>query len=67
MADRITQIVRSTGFDPRHMILEIIETAAMTEVAHAVIDLDAMAAARSSLEPAGVESTGEALGEQEST
>lgn len=39
MADRITQIVCSTGFDPRHMILEIIETAAMTEVAHAVENL----------------------------
>lgn len=33
MADRITQAVRSVGLDPRHMILEITETTAMTEVA----------------------------------
>ena len=39
LADRITQIVRSTGLDPRHMMLEITETAAMTEVAPALENL----------------------------
>ena len=39
MADRTTQTVRSTGFDPFHMSLAIIETAAMTEVAHALENL----------------------------
>jgi EAL domain-containing protein (putative c-di-GMP-specific phosphodiesterase class I) len=32
-ADRITEIVRSAGLDPLHMVLEITETAAMTDVA----------------------------------
>jgi len=39
LADRITQTVRSTGLDPRHMMLEITETAAMTEVAPALENL----------------------------
>lgn len=39
LADRITQAVRSAGLDPRHMILEITETAAMTEVAPALENL----------------------------
>ncbi|MFA5915845.1 MAG: EAL domain-containing response regulator [Burkholderiales bacterium] len=39
LADRITGIVRSAGLDPRHMILEITETAAMTEVAPALENL----------------------------
>lgn len=39
LADRITQTVRSAGLDPRHMILEITETAAMTEVAPALENL----------------------------
>jgi EAL domain-containing protein (putative c-di-GMP-specific phosphodiesterase class I) len=38
-AARITDIVRSAGLDPRHMILEITETAAMTEVAPALENL----------------------------
>lgn len=39
LADRITQTVRSAGLDPRYMILEITETAAMTEVAPALENL----------------------------
>jgi len=39
IADRITAIVRSEGLDPRHMMLEITETAAMTELAHALENL----------------------------
>ena len=39
LANRITQAVRSTGLDPRYMILEITETAAMTEVAPALENL----------------------------
>jgi EAL domain-containing protein (putative c-di-GMP-specific phosphodiesterase class I) len=39
LADRITQIVRTAGLDPKHMTLEITETAAMTEVAHALENL----------------------------
>lgn len=39
LAERITQIVRSPGLDPKHMILEITETAAMTEVAPALENL----------------------------
>ncbi len=39
LADRITEIVRSAGLDPRYMILEITETAAMTEVAPALENL----------------------------
>jgi EAL domain-containing protein (putative c-di-GMP-specific phosphodiesterase class I) len=36
LADRVTETVRSAGLDPRYMILEITETAAMTEVAPAL-------------------------------
>ncbi len=39
VADRITETVRSVGLDPRYMILEITETAAMTEVAPALENL----------------------------
>jgi EAL domain-containing protein (putative c-di-GMP-specific phosphodiesterase class I) len=39
LADRITQIVRTAGLDPKHMVLEITETAAMTEVAYALENL----------------------------
>ncbi len=39
LADQITQVVRSAGLNPRHMILEITETAAMTEVAPALENL----------------------------
>lgn len=39
LAERITQIVRSRGLDPKHMILEITETAAMSEVAPALENL----------------------------
>ena len=39
LANRITQVVRSAGLDPRYMILEITETAAMTEVAPALENL----------------------------
>jgi EAL domain-containing protein (putative c-di-GMP-specific phosphodiesterase class I) len=39
IADQITQTVRLAGLDPRLMILEITETAAMTEVAHALENL----------------------------
>jgi EAL domain-containing protein (putative c-di-GMP-specific phosphodiesterase class I)/FixJ family two-component response regulator len=39
MADRMTQIVRSTGLDPCYMTLEITETAAMTQVAPALENL----------------------------
>jgi len=39
LADRITQTVRAAGLDPRHMMLEITESAAMTEVAHALENL----------------------------
>ena len=39
LADRITEVVRSGGLDPRHMILEITETSAMTEVAPALENL----------------------------
>ena len=39
LAERMTQIVRSTELDPRHMRLEITETAAMTEVAPALENL----------------------------
>ncbi len=39
LANRITQTVRSAGLDPRHMIPEITETAAMTEVASALENL----------------------------
>ncbi len=39
MADRITKIVRSIGLDPRYMIFEITETAAMTQIAPALENL----------------------------
>jgi EAL domain-containing protein (putative c-di-GMP-specific phosphodiesterase class I) len=39
LAKRITETVRSAGLDPHHMILEITETAAMTEVAPALENL----------------------------
>jgi EAL domain-containing protein (putative c-di-GMP-specific phosphodiesterase class I) len=39
LASRITETVRSAGLDPRYMILEITETAAMTEVAPALENL----------------------------
>jgi EAL domain-containing protein (putative c-di-GMP-specific phosphodiesterase class I) len=39
MAERITQIVLGAGLDPGHMMLEITETAAMTQVAPALENL----------------------------
>lgn len=39
LADKITQTVRRTGLDPKHIILEITESAAMTEKAHALENL----------------------------
>jgi EAL domain-containing protein (putative c-di-GMP-specific phosphodiesterase class I)/ActR/RegA family two-component response regulator len=39
MADRITKVVRSIGLDPRYMIFEITETAAMTQIAPALENL----------------------------
>lgn len=39
MADRITQVVQSIGLDPRYVIFEITETAAMTQVAPALENL----------------------------
>jgi len=39
IADRISDIVRETGLESRHMVLEITETAAMTEVAFALENL----------------------------
>jgi EAL domain-containing protein (putative c-di-GMP-specific phosphodiesterase class I)/AmiR/NasT family two-component response regulator len=39
MADRITQIVQASGLDPRWIIFEITETAAMTQVAPALENL----------------------------
>jgi EAL domain-containing protein (putative c-di-GMP-specific phosphodiesterase class I) len=39
MADRITQIVQSVGLDPRYVIFEITETAAMTQMAPALENL----------------------------
>lgn len=39
LADRITQVVRDAGLDPQYLILEITETAAMTDVAHALENL----------------------------
>lgn len=39
LADRITEIVRSAGLDPRHMTLEITESAAMLNVAQALENL----------------------------
>jgi EAL domain-containing protein (putative c-di-GMP-specific phosphodiesterase class I) len=39
MADRITRVVRSIGLDPRFVIFEITETAAMTQIAPALENL----------------------------
>jgi EAL domain-containing protein (putative c-di-GMP-specific phosphodiesterase class I)/AmiR/NasT family two-component response regulator len=39
LADRIVHAVRAEGLEPRHMVLEITETAAMTEVAPALENL----------------------------
>jgi EAL domain-containing protein (putative c-di-GMP-specific phosphodiesterase class I)/FixJ family two-component response regulator len=39
LADKITQVVRNARLDPRYIILEITETAAMTDVAHALENL----------------------------
>ncbi len=39
LADKITKIVRRAGIDPRYITLEITETAAMTDVAHALENL----------------------------
>lgn len=39
LADKITRIVRNAGLDPNHIILEITETAAMTDAAHALENL----------------------------
>lgn len=39
LADKITQVVRSVGVDPKQMVLEITETASMTEAAHALENL----------------------------
>jgi EAL domain-containing protein (putative c-di-GMP-specific phosphodiesterase class I) len=39
IAERITAIVRAGGLDPLHMILEVTETAAMTEIAPALENL----------------------------
>lgn len=39
LADRITQMVRAGGVDPHHIVLEITESAAMTDVAPALENL----------------------------
>ncbi|HUX82740.1 MAG TPA: EAL domain-containing response regulator [Halothiobacillus sp.] len=39
LADKITQTLRQAGVDPKHIILEITESAAMTEKAHALENL----------------------------
>jgi EAL domain-containing protein (putative c-di-GMP-specific phosphodiesterase class I)/CheY-like chemotaxis protein len=39
LASRITQVIRDAGVDPRYIILEVTETAAMTNVAHALENL----------------------------
>ena len=39
LADRVTQVARAARLDPRYIILEITETAAMTEVAPALENL----------------------------
>lgn len=39
LAERLTRIVNATGLDPQHVVLEITETAAMTEVAPALENL----------------------------
>ena len=39
LADQITRVVRRAGIEPRHLMLEITESAAMTDVAHALENL----------------------------
>lgn len=39
LADRITEVVRNAGLEPRHMVLEITETTAMTEIPQALENL----------------------------
>lgn len=39
LADRVTQIVHDAGLEPRKMVIEITETAAMTEIAPALENL----------------------------
>lgn len=39
LADKITKVVKEAGVDPRHIILEITETAAMSGVAHSLENL----------------------------
>lgn len=39
LAEKITQVVRNVGLDPKYMVLEITETASMTEAAHALENL----------------------------
>lgn len=39
LADNITKGVRNAGIDPKYIVLEITETAAMTDVAHALENL----------------------------
>lgn len=39
LAERITQVVQGAGVDPHHIILEVTESAAMTDVAHALENL----------------------------
>lgn len=39
LADRLTKIVTDTGLQPRNMILEITESAAMTDIAHCLENL----------------------------
>lgn len=39
LADRITALVRASGIDPQHLVLEITESAAMTNVAPALENL----------------------------
>ena len=39
LAQRIIQLVRATGLDPHHLVLEVTESAAMTDVAHALENL----------------------------
>lgn len=39
LADKITRLVKKTGLSPRYVTLEITETAAMTDVAHALENL----------------------------
>jgi len=39
LADRITQVVREAGVDPQHIVLEVTESAAMTDVAPALENL----------------------------